>query len=875
MRIHSLTIDNVRAVEHLELTDVPDTGVILIHGDNEAGKSTILDALDAVLNIKHTSTKIRKLNPIGRDELPEVRLNATVGPYTFEIYKRFAKGAKGKAELRITAPRHEELTGEQAHDRLTEILSRHIDQELMKALFLRQGAFPDAVEAAGIPTFTRALEAQGGGSAADAVDDSGLMGRVEEEYLRYFTKTGKEGKDLKEADDAVVAADDAVATAEENKRAYESAVDAYTRHGAEMTAAEAEIPEAEQMLARRESEAEAARKVAGLYAEAQDKAERAATDRERATADIDTRGGIVARVEQAERVLAELKAQLEPAREKAAAETQALEDAEAEHAHATEQVAAARKAVEEAEHALNAATARARVAELEETVSRLDATDTEIAHLVKAQPQRPVTDSDVRALEQAASDLAVQQRLAEASAARMDIAGPEGSTVTVDGSAVDSGSSISLFDATEILIGDITLTYRAAEGSTSSTAALEDAQAEVDRLHKMIGCSGLEEARQLRDEHRESAAALHAARTRRAEILRGDEADDLREELARLRESADPSEDVLSVEEAQAALEDARRAETSAREELHTLDVTITPLRAKPDGRVLTELETRIEWQDSNTAAVREELAAARSKVSDDALDSARTAAEEALDAANAQLAELKTQVDQVDPERAEERLLGERNRLEAIQRRYNAARENRLMLENRVHSAEGEAEKLAQAEDALTAATVRRDQLRRRADAAKLLRDTLVTHRDAARAKYAAPFAQALQRYASRVFGPGTEFTLDESLRVQARTVDGTTVDLSELSGGAKEQMALLTRFAIADLVATNDAESMPVPVVVDDALGATDPNRLEAMNALFTKVGESSQVIVLTCFPQRFDRVAPAKTASVQELKGGRADL
>nr|VDG61704.1 Uncharacterized conserved protein [Streptococcus thermophilus] len=51
MRIHSLIIDNVRAVEHLELTDIPDTGVVLIHGDNEAGKSTILDALDAVLNI--------------------------------------------------------------------------------------------------------------------------------------------------------------------------------------------------------------------------------------------------------------------------------------------------------------------------------------------------------------------------------------------------------------------------------------------------------------------------------------------------------------------------------------------------------------------------------------------------------------------------------------------------------------------------------------------------------------------------------------------------------------------------------------------------------------------------------------------------------
>ena len=105
----------------------------------------------------------------------------------------------------------------------------------------------------------------------------------------------------------------------------------------------------------------------------------------------------------------------------------------------------------------------------------------------------------------------------------------------------------------------------------------------------------------------------------------------------------------------------------------------------------------------------------------------------------------------------------------------------------------------------------------------------------------------------------------------MSARTVDGTTVDLAQLSGGAKEQMALLTRFAIADMVAGSDVDGMQVPVVVDDALGATDPQRLELMNALFTQVGTSSQVFVLTCFPKRFDRVAAARSASIQELKAG----
>ena len=90
----------------------------------------------------------------------------------------------------------------------------------------------------------------------------------------------------------------------------------------------------------------------------------------------------------------------------------------------------------------------------------------------------------------------------------------------------------------------------------------------------------------------------------------------------------------------------------------------------------------------------------------------------------------------------------------------------------------------------------------------------------------------------------------------------------LKELSGGTKEQLAILTRFAIADLV-SGDGAGSPVPVVVDDALGATDPERLARMNSLFSQVGKHSQVLVLTCFPQRFDRVAAAETLSIDDLK------
>ena len=69
MRIHRLELNNVRGIEHLVLDDLPESGVVVIHGENEAGKSTIVEALDVVLTEKHSgrSKRIRALQPVGKD----------------------------------------------------------------------------------------------------------------------------------------------------------------------------------------------------------------------------------------------------------------------------------------------------------------------------------------------------------------------------------------------------------------------------------------------------------------------------------------------------------------------------------------------------------------------------------------------------------------------------------------------------------------------------------------------------------------------------------------------------------------------------------------------------------------------------------------
>jgi uncharacterized protein YhaN len=59
-------------------------------------------------------------------------------------------------------------------------------------------------------------------------------------------------------------------------------------------------------------------------------------------------------------------------------------------------------------------------------------------------------------------------------------------------------------------------------------------------------------------------------------------------------------------------------------------------------------------------------------------------------------------------------------------------------------------------------------------------------------------------------------------------------------------------------------------VPVVIDDALGFTDPDRLVKMGSVFDAVGDAGQVIVLTCSPQRYAAVDSAHRIDLDDPVG-----
>lgn len=130
-------------------------------------------------------------------------------------------------------------------------------------------------------------------------------------------------------------------------------------------------------------------------------------------------------------------------------------------------------------------------------------------------------------------------------------------------------------------------------------------------------------------------------------------------------------------------------------------------------------------------------------------------------------------------------------------------------------------------------------------------LRTALEEARRSAREAYFGPVMREIDPLLS-ILHPGATLRIDDaSLLPIALTRDGQDESLDILSGGTREQLAILTRLAFARLFARSGRQ---VPVILDDALVHSDDDRIEAMFTALHRVAQNQQIIVLTCRQRAF---------------------
>ncbi|TCP29286.1 uncharacterized protein YhaN [Scopulibacillus darangshiensis] len=108
----------------------------------------------------------------------------------------------------------------------------------------------------------------------------------------------------------------------------------------------------------------------------------------------------------------------------------------------------------------------------------------------------------------------------------------------------------------------------------------------------------------------------------------------------------------------------------------------------------------------------------------------------------------------------------------------------------------------------------------------------------------------QASSYFAKITSGAYQSIYLTEDFGFAVQREDGTGFHVTEISRGTKEQLYLSLRLALASMFETKDK----FPIIIDDSLVNTDPNRHKQVMTLLNDVAKKHQVILFTCHKDRY---------------------
>ena len=875
MRLHRISLRNYRGVEESDV-QFAETGVTIVEGRNEVGKSSLAEALDLLLSVPDSSksSRVRSIQPVHRDVGPEVEVELSTGPYRLVYSKRWAK--RPETRLEVLAPRHQQLTGREAHDRVEEILSETLDAELFAALRLSQGG---ELSAPGfdVSSLSRALDVASADDRAGDREDA-LWDRIRVERDRYWTATGQPRGERNELARAVASSMQIV---EERRAAIERA----EADVSEVASLDRELASIAKQLGDQRSHVSGLELQASGIDELRHELDRllaheqaAEADAHRWNAAATRRAELVDDARRARDGLHKCEAEAlgcEPARVTAA---RRLDAARAAAEESQQQWAAA-----EAAHQLAAADCdfRRREIEIDQLTERRDRVIEARERLATAEAglaHSAVDDEVVAEIEAAHIAVVRAEAVAATGAAIVEIEATAAFALEVDGdsSTLEQGSTSEhrVGDRMVLRLGDLaTVRVSAGEESRLLAGRLDDARAELQRRCEAAGVDGLAAARRVASERvqaeRERAEAL-AAIDRDLRDLTLEElsakVDRLIERVAAYRAArGDLPPLPADLDRAQAELGTAERRLDGLGASAERADAALRSAVEAQHDAATADASTAILLDHARAGVERAEAAllAAREECADEQLDAHRREAVERKGVAAAAVVGVRAELQAADADSMDVRLKNASEALIRAEASHAERTERRIAVLSRLEFAteQGLGQLVAEAEAELARLERAHAQIEARAHAALHLHDTFAARRDQARDRYATPFRSRIDELGRIVYDVGFAVELDDELRVARRRLGGVTVEFDDLSTGAKEQLGILSRLACAMIVSADGG----APVIFDDALGWTDAERLERMGAAIAVAARTCQVIVMTSTPSRYSTIGSAKVVSL----------
>jgi len=884
MRLLSASLRQVR--QHRELQLRFDPAVTLIGGANEAGKSTLVEALHKGLFLKANATGrgVEELRSRLHAGHPEVEIGFEAEGRAWLLRKRFA-GASGTCQLGEAGGAA--LSGAAAEERLAALLGiegpvegRRIGQlaERWAHLWVRQGEagsnlFSGPGQRYDIDRLVEQLEQRSSGSALESPLDRLVAERLQQSLEQHFTATGrvKAGSPLALARQREEEASRSLAAARERLEELETAMEELRSAGERLEAIELrERPallrlqrlagerslgqaEAERLRQRLESLLQAAQQLEALTRQL----EQQRLEQERRQRDLAERDGEVTRLE------ARL-AEREGAR-------QTLE-------RRRQELAADQEMVRTLLDLLQLGEEEGQLQEHQRRFQHLQRQAEAVKRNLGEMP--PLTAESVAGLRSAEQKLVQAETRCQAMAASVELLCSE-EPVLVDGVPLTAADPRQLAEVAELQVGKGTR-LRISPGGGQ---ALEEARREQQRCRQALEALG----RSLGVAHSEEAEAIAA---RRANLMR---------ELEGLRQSAGTIP-WAKLHERIAALEPRRQRLQEALDRHGTLQRRLEAERGQPlpsdrpgleawsdalrsDSTELQRLSATQEAELQGLRRQRQELGTALTaeRTHQEQLTGslrALTERRELLVESHGSLEEIQDRLTPLQEPLAnlENRLLELGNQLEAAASLSGEAALDPLPLDRRQRQLEEEKDQLltrrgrneercrslgagdpaAELERSLVeweTAAAERQAIERRTDALQLLSLTFRQVRGDLCHRYREPLQEAIGDYLGELAASTAELGFDPNQGFRdLRLRQGAEIyGFEQLSGGMREQLSAALRLALADVLSS--AYQGCLPLVFDDAFTSADPNRLEGVQRMLRRgADQGMQIILLSCSPNDY---------------------
>ena len=902
MKLLSATIRNYRI--HRERNIDFDQARTLIEGANETGKSTLIEAIHRGLFLKSTVTGEGRKSMVSTlfPGHPEVEVRFAANGAEYHLTKRFS-GASGTTQLVQVGG--QTWQGEEAESRLARLLGveelgggRGIlgrVSEQWSHLWVWQGMSgdnPSEHAASQQAHLLQQLQQTGGAVAMQSELDGRVASRFAQAKDQIFVRAGsaRSGSDLDKAQTEVQHTETNRAEASERLdrlrqavRDFENASSTIQRTTSDLE----DLRQERQGVNEKISQAEELRRAE----------ETQASTVNNAVEDLTALEGIEKNIGGLRESISTLQKSLKPKQE----EERRLEsaftdsrkrttDAEREYDEALKKTREVRLRRELAAAYVNRFEKEARNKELRKRLERVQALEKDIADFREQLAQLVSIDQEgLEALQELENELAQASVALNAMAAEIEIVVSD-QPVRVGDAELSAGESQTVTEPTEVKVGDLLCLRIHPGGGDSLANAREELRTLRENLRRSLDEYGLKSIAKA-----SGVVACRAdlqSRVANAEAaLEELDAEDLAKTCSSAKDELTAAEadvkrrmDQVADAEQSSTLADARAWRDREEDALHTVESDETSLKATRD--TLQQEQGDLE-HESNTlrdtiAGEKQELTGFEAQLKllldnhgDDetrakALEEARKAKKDS----ETSLAKTRAILEALQPDLLE----ADRERLQRAwdetERQKQDAQTSRAVSQAALRS-DGTIDPnatLAQAEARLEAATEHLEAVSRKAKAIALIDSLFQQEQRALADQFSQPLAQKISGYLQCLFGPDAQAVVTfedntfKSIRLVRSAQDGAT-SFANLSGGTREQVAAAVRLAIAELLAADHDNSLPI--VFDDAFAYSDPERVNTLQRMLD-LGASRglQIIVLTCNPSDYAALGASQIILKSEL-------